>query len=105
MVTYLYLTPPKQNALISFAHLIQSDSFLHLRFEMVDIFGGFGGMLGFSSLYPLAPHPEGTGFHFPPHDGDYFLFVKVKLPLDGVKSRAVFPSHLDDSVNILIGQF
>jgi len=94
-----------KKGLISFTHLIQSDSFLHLRLEMVDIFGGFGGMFGFSSLNPFPPHPEGTWFHFPSHDGDHFLFVKVKLPLDGVKSRTVFPSHLDDSVNILIGQF
>ena len=48
----------------------------------------------------FSPAFKTWGRKFPPHQFLYFSLRQFKLNFYGIKRRSVFPSHLNDSVNI-----
>ncbi len=52
----------------------------------------------------LAPEIEATSLERAAHKGDGVGFGVAKLMKNGFERRAVFPSHFDDAVAVLVGQ-
>jgi len=77
---------------------------LSAAFETIDFGITFLCMLlADTAIDPFPPKVETTPFELPAHNGDHFRLGNTKLKLDGIKGRAVFPSHFNDTVEIVGG--
>jgi hypothetical protein len=56
------------------------------------------------AAHALSPHPETGLFAIQAHEFDDLFFFQAKLEFDCLKGRTIFPSHLDDSVDVLVGK-
>ena len=62
-------------------------------------------MFGRPALHSRSPHFEGASLHISAHELNGLTFTYAKLRRDGIKWRAVFPCHFDDSIYFLLSQF
>lgn len=58
-------------------------------------------MLGRTAMHALPPHFEAAALHLAAHECNDGFFVQSELQFNGLKGRAVFPSHLDDAVDVV----
>jgi hypothetical protein len=57
-------------------------------------------VLGVTTRYTLAPKFKGCAFEFATHQLYHLCFTQAELLCNGLKGRAIFPRHLDDSGNV-----
>ncbi len=62
-------------------------------------------MLGTATLYAGAPVLPRAALHIEAHELYYLGLRNGKLGFDGIEGGAVFPSHFDDTVYVLLAQF
>ena len=71
------------------------------RAESLHGLGSLRGVFGPHAFDPFAPHLKALPLERTTHERTNVVFLQPKLPFDGLKRRPVFPSHLDDPVQIL----
>lgn len=65
----------------------------------------FLAVLGSTARDTAPPTVETRPFELLAHELDDLFFGQAKLKLNGPEGRAVFPSHLDDAVNVFRRQW
>ena len=86
---------------LSLRNFVVANGALSGAFKTVYIFNPYSGMLGFAALHTLSPQTPRRWFHFPFHQCLYIIFTQPKLGKYGIKRRAVFPCHFNNTVNIV----
>ena len=74
-----------------------SNTPLHSGSESIHVFRAFLGMFGRPALHSRSPHFEGASLHISAHELNGLTFTYAKLRRDGIKWRAVFPCHFDNT--------
>jgi hypothetical protein len=62
------------------------------------------GVLGAAPLYSLSPTDPGSWMKLPLHEDNNLAFSESKLYFDELKGGTIFPGHLDDPVDIGLGE-
>lgn len=87
--------------LLPFRNPIPRDLPLHCAFKSRRFWVSQSQMFRGPALHPCAPFLPIAQGHLLPHQFNDLTFGQSKLKFDGLKRRAVFPSHLNDSVNFM----
>lgn len=74
------------------------------RFKPCDLTVAQGQVFGFSTSHSLAPQREAGTLHGLAHQLNHFCFRYAELDRDGIESGAIFPRHLDYTVDFFNGK-
>lgn len=89
---------------LSLADFIEGNGPLQIALKTVHARWLLFGMFVRYLFGPLTPKLKTRRFQFSPHEINHLLLTQTELRKNGIKGRAVFPSHFNDAVDLLLGE-